>query len=61
MEIDTPTSSHSNELREYISQYHGTGRYTRLLKIAEWHHDQESSIEAIKQCLNISKAENKLG
>ena len=50
-------------LAGYISQYKGTSRYTRLLRLADAddHHDVKLSIEAVKHCLLLAKSENQLG
>lgn len=49
------------EIENYISQYRGHSRFTRLLKIAENSHDIFVTINALKVANKLAKKENMLG
>ena len=53
--------SSETEIENYISQYRGHSRFTRLLKIAENSNDIYITINAIKIANKLAKKENMLG
>lgn len=54
MEVELDPST----LKSYIQQYTGNSRFTRLLTIAE--KQKSLRIYAIRLCLEMAKAENKI-